>query len=137
MLKIWSARTFWFCNSDLQLFQHPERVKFQLFPLHCPSRNAISSKAFNEFSKTSFYLKDKKRRYSGWKFEMHRHFSFAIATLQVFQHPEHVKFQLFPLHCPSRNAISSKEFNEFSKTFFYLKDEQCGYCGWTFEKHKH
>ena len=130
-------RYFGFAIATFQLFQHPEHVIFQLFPLHCPSRSAISSKAFNEFSKTFVYLKDKEPRYSGWKFEMHRHFSFAIATLQVFQHPEHVKFQLFPLHCPSRNAISSKAFNEFSKTFFYLKDKERRYSGWKFEMDRH
>ena len=32
------------------------------------------------------------------------------------------KFQFFPLHCPSRNAIFSKVFNEFSENFFWLKD---------------
>ena len=52
---------------------------------------------------------------------MHRYFGFAIPTLQLFQHPENVKISIFPLHCPSRNAISSKVFNEFSKTFFGWK----------------
>ena len=52
---------------------------------------------------------------------MHRHYSFAIATLQLFQYQENEKFQFFPLHCPSRNAISSKVFNQFLKTFFGSK----------------
>ena len=95
--------------------------KFQFFPLHCPSRNAISSKVFNEFSKTFFWLKDDEGGYCGWKFQLHRYFGFAMATLQLFQHPENVKISIFPLHCPSRNAISSKVFNEFSKTFFGWK----------------
>ena len=49
---------------------------------------------------------------------MHRHFSFAIATLQLFQHPENVKISIFPITQSGRNAISSKVFNEFSKTIF-------------------
>ena len=53
-----------------------------------------------------------------WKFQFNRNFGFAIATLQIFQHPENVKISIFPSHCPSRNAISSKVFNDFSKTFF-------------------
>ena len=110
--------------------------KFQFFPLHCPSRNAISSKVFNEFSKTFFWLKDEEGGYCGWKFQVHRYFGFAIATLQLFQHPENVKISIFPLHCPSRNAISSKVFNEFSKTFFWLKDEEGGYCCWKFQVHR-
>ena len=48
---------------------------------------------------------------------MHRYFGFAIATLQLFQHPENIKFQFFPLRCPSRNAVSPEIFNEFSKFF--------------------
>ena len=123
-------RHFSFPIETFQLFQHPEHVKFQLFPLNCPSRNAISSKAFNEFSKTFFYLKDEECGYCGWKFEKHKHYSFAIATLQLFKHPELVKSQLFPLHSPSRNAISSKVFNEFSNTFLWLRDEECGYSWW-------
>ena len=60
---------------------------------------------------------------------MHRHFGFPIATLQLFQHPENVKFQFLALHSPGRNAISPEVFNEFSKTFFGLKEEEAGYRG--------
>ena len=60
---------------------------------------------------------------------MHRHFGFPIATLQLFQHPENVKFQFLALNSPDRNAISPEVFNEFSKTFFSLKEEESGYCG--------
>ena len=67
---------------------------------------------------------------------MHRIFGFAMATLQIFQHPENVKISIFPSHCPSRNAISSKVFNEFSKTFFWPNDEECGYCGCKFQLHR-
>ena len=41
------------------------------------------------------------------------------------------------LHCPARNAISPEVFNEFSKTFFSLKEEEAGYCGWKFQMHRH
>ena len=61
----------------------------------------------------------------------------AIATLPLFQHPENVKISIFPLHCPSRNAISSKVFNEFSKTFFWLKDDEGGYCCWKSQVHRY
>ena len=29
--------------------------------------------------------------------KMHSHFSFAIATLQLFQYPENVKISIFPI----------------------------------------
>ena len=130
---LWNAiqRFGWFfLIATLQLFQNPENVKFQFFPLHCPGRNAISSKVFNEFTKTFFWLKDEEDGYCGWKFLVHRDFGFAIATLQLSKLEKMWKFQFFPLNCPGRNAISSKVFNEFTKTFSSLKDKKCGYCGW-------
>ena len=143
-LKISSAQiilaTFCINSNAVQKFSNIQmkcKISDVFFPFtSCPSRNAISSKVFNEFSKTFFWLKDEEGGYCGWKFQLHRNFGFAIATLQIFQHPENVKFQFFPLHCPSRNAISSKVFNEFSKTFFWLKDEEGGYCGWKFQFHR-
>ena len=120
--------------ATLPLFQHPENVKiFNFFPLHYPSRNAISWKVFNEFSKTSLWLKDEEAGYCGWKFQVRTHSCFAIATLPLFQHPENVKISIFPLKCPGRNDISSKVFKEFSKTFLWLKDVEAGYCGWKFQ----
>ena len=117
-LKISSAQSFCFCNSNMTTFPTSRNEKFQFLALHCPSRNAISSKVFNEFSKNFFWLKDEESCYCAWKFQVHSHFAFAIATLPLFQHPENEKFQFFPLHCPSRNAITSKVFNEFSKKIF-------------------
>ena len=111
--------------------------KFQFFPLHCPSRNAISSKVFNEFSKTFHWLKDDEGGYCVWKFQVHRYFGFAIGALKLSKHPENVKISIFPLHCPGRNAISSKVFSEFSKTFFWPNDEEGGYCAWKFQLHRY
>ena len=70
--------------ATLQLFQHPENVKFQFFPLHCPSRNAVSPEIFSEFSKTFSWLKEEERGYCGSKFQEDRYFGFAVATLQLF-----------------------------------------------------
>ena len=78
--------------------------KFQFFHLHFPSRNAISSKVFNEFAKTFFWLKDKEGGYCGWEFQLHRYFGFAIATLPLFQHPENVKISIFPFTLSRQNC---------------------------------
>ena len=53
------------------------------------------------------------------KFEMHRHFSFAIATLQLFQHPEHVKISTFPftLCLPAEMLYLQKYLTNFQKLF--------------------
>ena len=91
-------RHFTFVIPMLQLFRHPEHVKISSFSQYTvPDRNAISSKVLNEFSKTFFGLKEEERGYCGRKFQMHRHFSFAIATLQLFRHPENVKILIFSL----------------------------------------
>ena len=60
---------------------------------------------------------------------MHRHFGFPIATLQLFQHPQNVKISILGFTLSRRNAISPEVFNEFSKTFFSLKEEEAGYRG--------
>ena len=70
--------------------------KFQFYPLHCHSRNAIFSKVFDEFSKTFFLLQDMELGYCGWKFQGLRYFGFAMATLQLFPHPENVKSSIIP-----------------------------------------
>ena len=117
-------RYFGFAIATLQLFQHPENVKISIFPFTLSGRNPVSPEIFNEFSKTFFWLKEEERGYCDSKFEVHRYFGFAIATLQLFQHPENVKFQFFPFRCPSRNAVSPEIFNEFSKTFFGWKKKK-------------
>ena len=137
-LKILSSQIFWFSNSNFSTFPTSRKWKnfnFSHYPV--PAEMLYLQKYLTNFQKLFFWLKDKERRYTGWKFEMHRHYSFAIATLQLFQHSEHVKFQLFPLHCPSRSPISSKAFDEFSKTFFYLKDKERRYCGLKFKMQRH
>ena len=82
--------------ATLQLFQHPENVKFQFFHLPIPSWNAISPEVFYEFFKPFFWLKEEEPGYCGWKFRVRRYFGFAIATLQLFQNPENVNISILP-----------------------------------------
>ena len=70
--------------------------KFQFFHLHCPGRNAIFSKVFNEFSKNFFWLRDDEHGYCEWKLQGLRYFGFAMATLQILKHPENVKISILP-----------------------------------------
>ena len=143
-------RYFGFAIATLQLSNIQKVLKFQFFPLRCPSRNSISSKVFTlqlfqnpENVKISIfrffaipaeilylqkYLTNFQKVFFGWKmkevaivvenFQVHRYFGFAMPTWPLFLHPENEKFQfsLYTVH--SRNAISSKVFNEFSKKFF-------------------
>ena len=89
------------------------------------------------FPKLFFWLKEEEGGFCGWKFQVHRNFGFAIATSKRFQHPENVKFQIFHLPIPSRNPISPEVFNEFFKSFLWLKEEEGGYFGWKFQLHRY
>ena len=108
-LIISSAQTFCFCNSNVATFHTYRKCKhFNFFPLDCASRNAVSSKFFNEFSKTFFWLKDDEGGYFGWKFQVHRHLAFAIASLLLFQHAENVKISIFPFRLSEQKCCIFK-----------------------------
>ena len=53
-------------------------------------------KYLTNFQKYLFWLKDEEGGYCGRKFEVHRYFAYAKATLPLFQHPEYVKISIFP-----------------------------------------
>ena len=122
-LKISCARIFWFCNSNVTTFPKSRKCKNFNFPLYTvPSRNAISSNVFNEFSKTFFWQKDVEGGYCGWKSLVHRDFGFAVATLQLSKHPENVKIWIFSFTLSQQKCCIFKTvLNEFSKTFFGWK----------------
>ena len=81
---------------------------FKTFPTSWKCKNFNSSiytvlvemlylqKVFNEFSKSFFRLKDDEGGYCEWKVQGLRYFSFAMATLQIFQHTENVKISILP-----------------------------------------
>ena len=96
-LKIARAQVFWFCNGNVTTFPTSRKcTNFNSFPLDSPTRNAISSQVFDEFSKNVFCMKDDEGGYCEWKVQGLTYFSFAIATLQIFQHPENVKISILP-----------------------------------------
>ena len=70
------AQIFWFCNSNATNFPISRKCKnFYFFPLHFPSRNAMSSKVFNQFSKTFFF---------GWKMRTVATMWLKISRAQIF-----------------------------------------------------
>ena len=130
-------RYFGFAIETLQILQHPENVKISIFPLHCPSRNAITSKVFNEFS-NKFFLDERWGRWLLWlKISSAQSFWFCNSNVTTFPTSRKWKISIFHVHCPSRNAISSKVFNEFSKNFFSLEEEEGYYCAWKFQVHRY
>ena len=137
-LTISSVQTFCFCNRNVTTFPTSRKCKNVNFSLYTvPAEMLYLQKYLTNYQKRFFWLKDEEGGRRGWQFQVYRHFAFGIATLPLFQQPENVKISIFPLPCPGRNAISSKVFNEFSNLFFFLKDEEGGYCGWKFQVHRY
>ena len=136
-LKMSIAQIFWLCNSNVTTFRTSRKCKNFNFSLYTIRQKCYISKVFNEFQKLFLSLNDEEGGYCGWKFQVHRYFGFAIATLPLFQHPENVIISIFPFTMSIRNAVSSKVFHEFSKTFFWLEDEEGGYSVWIFQVHRY
>ena len=94
--KLQGLRYFGFAMATLQIFQHPENVKISILPFTLSRQKCYIFKVFDEFSKNFFCLKDDEGGYCEWKFQGLTYFSFAMATLQIFQHPENVKISILP-----------------------------------------
>ena len=68
----------------------------------------------------------------GAKFQVRRYFSFAMA-IENFAHRQHLKFCHFQhVHCASKNPISPKVFNRFSKSLLQHEDVEGGHLGTKF-----
>ena len=61
-----------------------------------PAEMLYLQKYLTNFQKSFFWPNDEEGDYCGWKFQLHRNFGFAMATLQLFQHLENVKISIFP-----------------------------------------
>ena len=169
-------------------FAHRQHLKFCNFqPVQCASKNPISPKVFNRFSKSLPQLDDVEGGYLSGKFQVSRNFTFAMArwkhcastTFEIlalstctlcqqksyiskgiqpifeifasarrslrggiwvecfrcagvlllqrqaenFAHRHHLKFcHVQPVHCHSKNPVSPKVFNRFSKALLQLED---------------
>ena len=118
--KLEVHRRFSFAIATLQLFSTSRKCKNFNFPIYTvPAEILISLKVFNEFSK-SLFLADRWETWLilDWKFEVHIHFRFAIATLQRFHHPENVKISIFPITLSRQKCHYFKSIKRIFKTFF-------------------
>ena len=89
-------------------FAHREHLKFCHFqPVHCASKNPISPKLFNRFSKSLPQREDVEVLYSGGKFQVHRYFTFAMARWKLCAS---TTFEILPLStctlCQQKSYIS-------------------------------
>ena len=138
-LRISNAQTFSFSNSNVTAFPTSWKCKNFNFSLYTvPAEMLYLQRYLTNFQKLFFRLKEEEGGYWRWKFQVHRHFRFPIATLQLFQHPENVKISIFPCYTvPAEMLYFQKYLTNFQKLFFTLKEEEGGYCGWKSQVHRH
>ena len=115
-------------------FAHRQHLKFCHFHhVHCASKNPICPKLFNRFSKSCPQLEDVKVGHSVGKFQARRCFIFEWQR-ENFAQRQHLKFCHFkPVHCASKNLISPKALNRFSKALPQLGDVEGGNLAWKFQ----
>ena len=118
-----------------EIVAYRQHLKFSLFqPVHCPSKNPISPKVFNRFSKSLPQLEDFEGGHVGGKFQARRYFTFAMArwelcaSYNIWNFPI---FNLYPVH--SKNSISPNVFHRFSKSLPQLEDFEGGQFGGKFQ----
>ena len=194
LVEKFQVRTYFTSAMARWTFVHRTLLKFCYFqPVHCASKNHISPKFFNRFSKSSQKFDDVEGGHLSGKFQVRGCFTFAMGNWKLcasttfeilqlstctlfkeksyiskdiqpifeivaqsskmltmaiwvesfgwagilllqwegenFAHRQHLKFFHFqPIPCASRNPISPKIFNRFSKSFASAR--RCW--GWSF-----
>ena len=107
-------------------------TRFEIFhfqPVNCPSKNPRSLKLFNRFSKTLLQLIGIESGHLGRKFHVNRNFTFAMTRWKLSPTTKFEISHFQPVNCPSKNTISPKVFNRYSKTFLHLKWVESGHLG--------
>ena len=94
------------CQSEN--FAHRQQLKFCNFqPVHCASKNRVSPKVFNRFSKSTPQLEDGEGGHLGGNIHLRRYFTFAMARWKLC---ESTPFEILPLStctlCQQKSYIS-------------------------------
>ena len=101
------AQVFYFCNGKLKTLRIDIISISHFQPVHCHSKNPISPKVFNRFSKSLPELDDVEGGHLGGKFKLRRYFTFAMAR---WKHCASTTFEIFPLStftvCQQKSYIS-------------------------------
>ena len=136
--KVSYGQVFLILQWHRENFAHRQHLKFCYFqPVHCASKNPISPKVFNRFSKSLPQLKDFEGGHLGEKFDVCMFFTFGMAWRKRCASTT-LKFCYFqPVHCASKNPISPKIFKRFSKSLPQLEDFEGGRLGVKFQLRKY
>ena len=130
-LKISSAQTFSFSNSNVTTFPTSRKCKNFNFPFYTvPAEMPYLQKYLTNFQKLFFGWKKRKLDYRGWKFEVHRRFRFAIGNVATFATSWKCKNFNFSIYTvPAELLYLQKYLTNFQKLFFGWKKRNAGYCG--------
>ena len=114
-------RSFWFCNSNVTTLPTSRKCKNFNFSLYAlPAEILYLQKYSTNFTKV--FLAERWGRWLLWlKMSSAQSFCFCNSNVTTFPTSIKWKISIFNWHCPSRNSISSKVFDEFSKNFFLAK----------------
>ena len=132
--KFHVSRYFSFAMTRWKLSPSKRFEIFQIQPVNCPSKNPIYLQMYlTDFKKLCFISNVLK---VGIWAE-----NFMCAGILVLQRTRwklspSTRFEIFhfqPVNCTSKNPISPKVFNRFSKTLLHLKLVESGYLGRTFQ----
>ena len=112
-------------------FAHQQHFKFCHFqPVHCASRNPISPKVFNWFSKSFRQLEDVEGGHLGGKFQVRMYFSFAMARWKLSATTTLEIMLLSTCTLCKQKSYISMVFNRFLKSLPQLEDAEGGHlCG--------
>ena len=110
-------------------FPHQQHLKFCHFqPVLCATKNPISPKVFNRFSKSLPQLEEVEGGHLGGKFQVCKYFTFAMARWRL---GASTTFEILPHSTCTmcqQNPISPKQLNRVSKIF--ASNRRCW--GWAF-----
>ena len=111
-----SAQVFYFCNGRWKPCACTTFEISHFQSVHCYSKNPISPKVFNRFSKSSLQLEDVDGGHMCEKFEVRRYGTFPMARWKLCASTTFEISHFQTVHCPSKNPISPMVFNRFSKS---------------------
>ena len=125
-LGISCSQTFSFCYSNVTAFPTSWKCKNFNFSLYTVPAEMLYFQRYLTNFQNLFSLKGEEGGYCGLKFQVHRHFGFRIATLQLFQHPENFKISIFPFTLSWQKCYISRSIWRIFKNFFSA--ERRGMC---------
>ena len=120
-------------NSALREF-----LKFCHFrPGHCGSKNPISPKVFNRFSRSLHQFEDVESGHRGGKFQVRRYFTLAMARWKLFASTTYESLPLSTCTLCKQKSCISKGIKPIFETLSHFEDVVGGHWGGKFQVHRH